>query len=85
MNARIKTIGEVQRIAGFESTLENIIRIGGLDYELYKANRSKDMRGAICIFDADCGEVADLRTYPLFDQAASAWHETVQFAMADAE
>ena len=74
---KVLKIGDAQRVMGIDAILADTKTIDGVEYQLYNANKLKDKRGVVRIFDAESGEVVSTTTYPTFDQAEAKYKDTV--------
>lgn len=70
------------RIMGVESRLarEHFDPETGVRYELYQAADPKEPRAAVIVRDVDSGNVAEVRHYPSFEAAQSAYEDAVRHA-----
>ena len=73
-------IGDPQRIMGADAIVADVQTIGGVDYELYNANKLKDKRGFLRVFDSESGKAVNVMSYPTFDAAEDAYKDAVEKA-----
>lgn len=74
----IPSKGQKQEVMGVDAIVENAVRLGGVDYELYKSEGTKE--GFVRIKDAESGKVVDVKRYPDFEQAKIGYDEGIQAA-----
>lgn len=74
---QIKSIGDSQTIMGTEAIVAKVERVDGVDYELYNANKLKDSRGFVRIYDSESGNVVSINEYPTYDQAEGEFDKAV--------